>query len=140
MTTATEFLEKVRSQGGLKDLDEARDATEVVYRTMRDVMTNEAVDRVAEDLDKGETSDKVEDLWTDTNPLVSFLSHVRPPLKIKPENFLVRLRQEGNLPGADAERIIKAVFSATKDELPPQRVDEVANYLPGEISDFWKQA
>jgi uncharacterized protein (DUF2267 family) len=133
------FLEKVKAKGNLKDLDEAKNATEVVFRTMRDVMSNEAVERVEEELDNSET-DEVEDLWEDTNPIVSFLSKIRPQLKIKPENFLVRLRQEANLPGRDAETIIKAVFSATKEELSPERIQEVAGYLPGEIQEMWEQA
>ncbi len=133
------FLEKVKAKGNLKDLDEAKNATEVVFRTMRDVMSNEAVERVEEELDNSET-DEVEDLWEDTNPIVSFLSKIRPQLKIKPENFLVRLRQEGNLPGRDAETIIKAVFSATKEELSSERIQEVASYLPGEIQEMWQQA
>ncbi|MBD1838821.1 DUF2267 domain-containing protein [Coleofasciculus sp. FACHB-64] len=133
------FLEKVKAKGNLNDLDEAKNATEVVFRTMRDVMTNEAVERVEEELDKSAT-DEVEDLWEDTNPIVSFLSKIRPQLKIKPENFLVRLRQEGNLPGRDAETIIKAVFSATKEELSSERIQEVASYLPGEIQEMWQQA
>ncbi|MBD1898493.1 DUF2267 domain-containing protein [Trichocoleus sp. DQ-A3] len=133
------FLEKVKTKGNLKDLDEAKNAAEVVFRTMRDVMSNEAVERVEEELDKSAT-DEVEDLWEDTNPIVSFLSKIRPQLKIKPENFLVRLRQEGNLPERDAETIIKAVFSATKEELSSERIQEVASYLPGEIQEMWQQA
>ncbi|MBD1876466.1 DUF2267 domain-containing protein [Nodosilinea sp. FACHB-131] len=139
METYQEFLEKVRTKGNLKDLKEARNATKVVYRTMRDVMSNEAIDRVADELDDN-APDKVEDLWEDTNPLVSFLSHIRPNLHISPDNFLVRLRQEGNLPGADAETIITAVFSATKDELSQERVQEVAEFLPGKISEMWQAA
>ncbi|MBD1925085.1 DUF2267 domain-containing protein [Trichocoleus sp. FACHB-90] len=134
------FLEKVRQKAELKDLDEARRATEVLFRTMRDVMSNEAVERVEEELDKNPASDEVEDLWEDTNPIVNFLSKIRPQLKIKPENFLVRLRQEGNLPGADAEKIIKAIFSATKEELSPERMQEIASFLPGEIAEMWEQA
>lgn len=136
----TPFLEKIKDKGNLKNLKEARHAAEVVYRSMRDVMPNEAVDRVSEELDDQETPETAENLWTDTNPLVYFLSRVRPQLDIKPENFLVRLRQEANLPGADAETIIKAVFAATKDELSQDRIDEISSYLPGEISEFWQQA
>lgn len=139
MAAQQSFLEKIKDRGHLKDLKEARHAAEVVYRTMRDVMPNETIDRVSEDLDEN-ASDTAEDLWKDPNPLVYVLSRIRPQLKIKPENFLVRLRQEGNLPGADAETIIKAVFSATKDELPQERIQEISNYLPGEISEFWQQA
>lgn len=139
METYQEFLEKVKTQGNLKDLKEARNAAEVVYRTMRDVMSDEAIDHVASELDEN-APDQVEDLWQDTNPLVSFLSRIRPNLHISPDNFLVRLRQEGNLPEADAETIIKAVFSATKDELSQERVQEVAQFLPGKISEMWQEA
>ncbi|PSB14246.1 DUF2267 domain-containing protein, partial [filamentous cyanobacterium CCP2] len=36
------FLEKVMVKGGLADLYDARDLTEVVFRVMRDLMTTEA--------------------------------------------------------------------------------------------------
>lgn len=142
------FLETVMAKGNLKDLHEAKNAAEVVFRTMRDVMTTEAAERVAEELDAaddrredaGLEEQEVEDLWKDTNPLVRFLSKIRPQLEIKPENFLVRIRQEGNLPGADAETIIKAVFSATKEELSQERVQEIAGFVPGEIQEMWQQA
>lgn len=135
MEKHTAFLEKVKEKGNLKNLEEARSATEVTFRTLRDVMSNEAVDRVAADLDN-----EAEDLWTDQNPIVYFLSRIRPKLNIKAGNFLVRVRQEGNLPGADAETIIKAVFSATKDELSPERVEEVSSFLPDEICKMWQSA
>src|SRR5512147_553233 len=44
------FLEKVMVEAGLADLYDARDISEVVFRTMRDMMTNEAVDHVSEEL------------------------------------------------------------------------------------------
>ncbi|MBD0335803.1 MAG: DUF2267 domain-containing protein [Cyanobacteria bacterium Co-bin13] len=138
MAPQASFLETIKTKGNLKDLKEARHAAEVVYRTMRDVMPNEAVDRVSDELD--DAPDVAENLWTDTNPLVYFLSRLRPQLDVEPDNFLVRLRQEANLPGADAETIIKAVFSATKEELSQERVAEIAQYLPGKISDFWNEA
>jgi uncharacterized protein (DUF2267 family) len=135
MEKHTAFLEKVKEKGNLKDLEEARSATEVTFRTLRDVMSNEAVDRVAADLDN-----EAEELWTDQNPIVYFLSRIRPKLNIEAGNFLVRVRQEGNLPGADAETVIKAVFSATKDELSPERAEEVSSFLPEEICDMWQSA
>ena len=81
------FLEKVMLKSGLEDLFDARDVTEVVYRVMRDLMTTEASDRVAEELEDKEvlpTEDKalqmeIADLWNDTNPIVRFLSRIRPP-------------------------------------------------------------
>jgi uncharacterized protein (DUF2267 family) len=142
------FLEKVMYKGDLEDIFDARDITEVVFRTMRDMMTTEASDRVVEELHKEAepTEDKalqneIADLWKDTNPIVSFLSRIRPPLIIKPDTFLFRIRQEAGLPqGVEPETVIKAVFSATKDELSEDRVKEIAGFLPGEIRQMWEQA
>lgn len=142
------FLEKVMLKGNLTDLFDARDISEVVFRTMRDMMTNEAADRVAGELheEAEPTEDKalqneIADLWKDTNPLVRFLSRIRPPLEIKPETFLLRINQEAGLPPTvEAETVIKAVFAATKDELSEERIQEIANFLPGTIKQLWTQA
>ncbi|MGB5962783.1 MAG: DUF2267 domain-containing protein [Coleofasciculaceae cyanobacterium] len=142
------FLEKVMVKGELEDIFDARDITEVVFRTMRDMMTTEASDRVVKELhtEAEPTEDKalqneIADLWKDTNPIVSFLSRIRPPLIIKSETFLRRIRQEGSLQeGIKPETIVKAVFSATKDELSEERKKEIAGFLPDEIQKLWKEA
>lgn len=142
------FLEKVMIKGELEDIFDARDITEVVFRTMRDMMTTEASDRVVDELHKEAepTEDKalqneIADLWKDTNPIVSFLSRIRPPLIIKSETFLRRIRQEGSLqPNIEPETVVKAVFSATKDELSEERIKEVATFLPDEIRKIWQEA
>jgi len=139
MDTHTPFLEKVKTQGNLKSTDEAKRAAEVTFRLLRDVMPDDSIDRVEDELDD-KPDESVEDLWEDTNPLVNFLSRIRPQLKIKPENFLVRLQQEANLPDADPPTVMKAVFSATKQELSQERVQEIANFLPDEIQQMWQQA
>ncbi len=138
MDTHQPFLEKVMAQGNLKSTDEAKRATEVVFRTMRDVMSDETIERVEDELDK--TDETAEDLWEDTNPLVRFLSKIRPQLEIKPENFLIRLQQEANLPDADPAAVLKAVFSATKEDLSEARAQEIAGFLPDEIQEMWQQA
>lgn len=149
------FLEKVMVQAGLADLYDARDITEVVFRTMRDMMTNEAVDHVAEDLhtpimedNKDKTlytatplATEVEDLWQDTNPIVHFLSRVRPALNIRDTTFLFRVKQEASLPStSQPEQVVKAVFSATKDELSSDRIQEIAEFLPGTVRQLWQEA
>jgi len=149
------FLEKVMTQAGLADPYDARDITEVVFRTMRDMMTNEAVDQVADELHKplmADNKDKtiytatplateVEDLWQDTNPIVHFLSRVRPTLNISDKTFLFRIKQESSLPAnVEPEQVIKAVFSATKDELSPDRVQEITEFLPGTVRQLWQAA
>ncbi len=142
------FLEKVAIRANLEDIFDARDITEVVFRTMRDMMTKEASDRVAKELHEPmePTEDKalqneIADLWNDTNPITRFLSRVRPPLKIKSGTFLFRINQEAGLPRAvDAETAVKAVFFATKDELSEERIQEVATFLPNEIRQLWNEA
>lgn len=149
------FLEKVMTQAGLADIYDARDLTEVVFRTMRDMMTNEAVEHVADELHSPLVEDnddktlyaatplatEVEDLWEDTNPIVHFLSHIRPPLKIRDTTFLFRVKQEGGLPAhVSPELATKAVFSATKDELSSERIQEIAEFLPGTVRQIWEEA
>jgi uncharacterized protein (DUF2267 family) len=149
------FLEKVMVKGELEDIFDARDVTEVVFRIMRDLMTTEASDRVAEELHKEvlPTEDKalqmeIADLWKDTNPIVGFLSRVRPPwqgpgiFKINSDRFLFRAANESGMPlGVDRELAVKAVFSATKDELSKERIEEIASWMPeGRVSELWREA
>ncbi|MEG4807773.1 DUF2267 domain-containing protein [Microcoleus sp. F8-D3] len=148
------FLEKVMVNGHLEDIFDARDITELVYRTMRDLMTTEASDRVKAELHKEvlPTDDKtlqkeIADLWKDTNPLVGLLSRVRPPwhgpapFVIDSDLFAFRVEQEGALPsGVKPETAIAAVFSATKDELSEERIQEIAGFLPDRIRGIWESA
>lgn len=149
------FLEKVMDEADLADLYDARDITEVVFRTMRDMMTKEAVENVGEELHSPLMEDnqdrtiytatplatEVEDLWKDTNPIVHFLSRIRPTLKIRDTTFLFRIQQEAGLPpNVTPEQAVRAVFSATKDELSPNRIQEVAEFLPGKVRELWDAA
>ena len=148
------FLEKVMLKSGLNDIFDARDLTEVIYRVMRDLMTTAAADRVEEELHKPiePTNNKtlqmeIADLWHDTNPIVGFLSRVRPPwqgpgiFKIDSDRFLFRVANEGGMPpNADREQVVKAVFSATKDELSPERIQEIASWLPDKVRQLWEEA
>ncbi len=148
------FLEKVMVKGGLNDPYDARDITEVVFRIMRDLMTTEASDRVASELNQEalNTEDKalqmeVSELWKDTNPIVGFLSRIRPPmdksgaLGIDDEKFLTRVKNEASMPSTvDGEEVVKAIFSATKDDLSEERISEIAKCLPGRVAQLWQQA
>lgn len=148
------FLEKVMQLGDISDPFDARDLTEVVYRVMRDEMTTEASDRVAEELHKEilPTDNKalqmeISDLWKDTNPLVGFLSRVRPPwhgpgvFNIDSDRFIFRVANEGGMPPTtNGEKVVKAVFSATKDELSEERIQEIASWLPDYVRGLWEKA
>lgn len=152
------FLEKIMLKSGLEDIFDARDVTEVVFRVMRDLMTTEAADRVAGELYKEvlPTDDKalkmeIAELWKDTNPLVGFLSRVRAPLQrtgilsIDSDRFLFRVANESGMArtgyDVDREQVVKAVFSATKDELSQERIQEIATWMPeGTVKKLWDEA
>lgn len=147
-TKDTDFLKKVMLKGNIEDIYDARDITEIVFRTMRDLMTTEAQKDVESDLhsatvetDKKALSGEVSDLWKDSNPLVRFLSKIRPPLKFSDETFLFRIEKEAGLPKTTGpETVVKAVFSATKEELSGDRVSEIAGFLPGKVRTLWEEA
>jgi len=148
------FLTTVMQRGQLTDIYEARDLTEIVYRTMRDLLDKEAIDRVSDELEKtaiapdnNATPDNLVDLWKDTNPIVGWLSRVRPPfttqgaLGIDDALFLRRIEQEGGMPATtDPMTVVKAVFVATKAELSAERSQEIADSLPGIIKTMWESA
>ncbi|HYX17919.1 MAG TPA: DUF2267 domain-containing protein [Nostoc sp.] len=148
------FLEKVMVRSGFADLYDARDFTEVVYRVMRDLMTTDTIDRVESELhteavptDEKALQLEVAELWKDTNPVVRFISRIRQPLTgpaplgIDSNLFLTRVANEGGVPGTvDAEQAVKAVFSATKDQLSQERIQEIAGCLPDRIRELWEQA
>jgi uncharacterized protein (DUF2267 family) len=154
------FLEYVMVEGGFADPYDARDFTEVVFRIMRDLMTTESADRVANELYEEimPTAEKalqleVIDLWQDSNPIVAFLSRVRPPwqgpgiFKIDSDRFFFRAANEGGLErdsvNKDGRRkqAVKAVFSATKKELSTERIAEIASWLPeAGVRELWAEA
>ncbi|ASC70753.1 uncharacterized protein XM38_016990 [Halomicronema hongdechloris C2206] len=134
--TERTFLEKVMQRANLPDIYDARDLTFVVFRTMRDMMTTEASERIQASFDNQE----IANLWKDDNPIVSFLSKLRPPLEIDADTFLRRVQQEGSVPqGANTESVIIAVFSAAREELPAERSQEIAGILPEGLRVLWEQ-
>ncbi|NEP17252.1 MAG: DUF2267 domain-containing protein [Leptolyngbya sp. SIO4C1] len=150
-----DFLQKVMAKGNMSDVYDARDLTEIVFRTMRDLMTTEAAADVADELrtpasaaNERVVKEDIADLWKDSNPIVRFLSQVRPALEFDDDTFLFRIAKEGGLPqttGSDPkvtppETVVSAVFSATKDELSEARIAEIANFLPGKVRTLWEAA
>jgi uncharacterized protein (DUF2267 family) len=139
------FIDKIIERSELKTEYDATRAANVVFRIMRDMMRNKTSDRIEQDLKDNapESEQDVVDLWHDPNVMVAFFSRISPAqnLHIKPGTFMLRLREEGALPeGVPPENGAHAVFSATKEILPPESSQEVANHLSGELRDLWENA
>ncbi|MDX2229488.1 MAG: DUF2267 domain-containing protein [Leptolyngbyaceae cyanobacterium bins.349] len=144
-TSQLTFLEKVVARSGLETTNEAQRAANVVFRLLRDMMTNKESNQIERDLRNNapEAEQEAIDLWQDYNVMVGFFSRISPlkPLHIRPGTFLLRLREEGTLPeGVAPEQVAQAVFAATKEILPQERNQQVAEVLPGEIRHLWEQA
>lgn len=139
------FLDKVIDRSGLQTTNDAQRAANIVFRILRDMMLNKTSDQIEKDLKERapESEREVVDLWQDPNVMVAFFSRISPVqnLHLKPATFMARLRQEGALPqGVSPEEVTEAVFSATKEILPPERNQEIAGLLPGEIRQIWERA
>ncbi len=140
------FLEKVIANSNLETVNEAQTATKVVFRILRDLLPREEVDKLADELreDAPKADMEIKDLFKDTNPMVSFFSYISPiqQLNISKDIFMLRLNQEGAVRhDTDAEEVTKAVFSATKDEISSEQVENVAKCISDdEIRSLWQQA
>lgn len=131
-----DFLEQVMQKANFSDIYDARDTTVVVFRTLRDMMTTEASDRV----EAAFTNPGIAKLWRDDNLIVRLLSRWRPPLTIDSEVFMRRIAQEGSVPkDVTAQGVAIAVFSTVKSELPAEIVKEISGYLPEAVKVLWEQ-
>ncbi len=146
--TSTEqkpFLERVVERSPLQDTNQAQVAAKIVFRIMRDLMPTDEIDTIEKDL-QAQASDAetdIADLWEDPNVMVGFFSRISPlrQLSIGSDTFLLRLKQEGQLPkDADPKAVAKAIFSATKEDLPSARSNEISQFLPDEIRQLWETA
>lgn len=139
------FLDKVVERISLQTENDAQRAANIVFRILRDMMSNATDKRIEEDLKQraSEAEQEVVDLWHDPNVMVAFFSRISPAqnLHIRPQVFMLRLEEERALPeGVSPEEVTEAVFSATKEILSPERSQEIAEVFPAEIRQLWEQA
>ena len=145
MAEQTQFLKKVIERSPLETEVQAQTATNIVFRILRDMVSRETVENVGEEL---KTEDpmadmEINDLWKDTNSMVSFFSRLSPLQQIgfSPDIFMKRLKQEAALAESiDPQTVAQAVFSALKEELPSDRVQEITQSLPQDMRQIWSAA
>lgn len=139
------FIEKIIENSELQNINDAQAAAKIVFRELRDIMPTDAIERIEQELqvEAPKVDMSIADLWSDPNVMVAFFSRISPirQLSIGYDTFMLRLKQEAALPeSASPETVAKAVFSATKAELSPERIKEIQGFLPDQLSQLWQQA
>lgn len=140
------FLDQIVEQSTLQSTNEARAATKVMFRILRDMITVDEIEALEQELrpDKPDASATAADLWGDPNVMVAFFSRVSPlrQLNISFETAMLRLQHEAGLTQLDKpEQVAMAICAAIKGEISPQRAAEIAQFLPSDgFRQMWEQA
>jgi uncharacterized protein (DUF2267 family) len=124
------FYRHVREHVDGLGMEEAKQATAVVLRALRDRLTREEAEQVAAQLPA-----PLKEVWvTGDRP-------GRRPVKLRRDEFLQRVKHEaGLLSGAAARRLTEAVFSALKAQLSPGEAEDVVAQLPKDLKEIWTGA
>ena len=126
MNTQT-FHRLVRERVSGLGMEEAKRATAVVLRALRDRLTPDEADHVAAQL-----PGPLKHVWAAGDRLD------RQPLKIGRDKFLQRVKHEaGLLSGDAARRLTEAVFAALKTQLSPGEANDVVAQLPPDLKELW---
>jgi uncharacterized protein (DUF2267 family) len=124
------FYRHVRERVDGLGLEEARQATAVVLRTLRDRLTREEAEQVAAQLPT-----PLKEVWTAGD------RPGRRPVKLDRDEFLQRVKHEaGLLSGAAAQRLTQAVFSALKAQISAGEAEDVLAQLPKDLKALWGDA
>ena len=123
------FYRMVRERVNGLGIEESKRVTAVVLRALRDRLTRDEAEQVAQ------LPGPLKELW---------MLGDRPgrrPLKIRRDEFLQRGKHEaGLLSGDAARRLTEAVFAALKTQLSPGEADDVMAQLPRDLKTLWTAA
>ena len=123
------FYPMVRERVNGLGIEESKRVTAVVFRALRDRLTRDEAEQVAQ------LPGPLKELW---------MLGDRPgrrPLKIRRDEFLQRVKHEaGLLSGDAARRLTEAVFAALKTQLSPGEADDVMAQLPRDLKTLWTAA
>jgi uncharacterized protein (DUF2267 family) len=129
MDTQT-FYRMVRERMPGLGMEEAKQATAVVLRALRDRLTRDEAEQVAAQLPW-----PLKEVWTVGD------EPGRQPLKTRRDAFLQRVKHEVGLVSGDAaRRLTEAVFAALKTQLSPGEANDVLAQLPRDLKELWTAA
>ncbi len=129
-----EFLKHVRERAGLKDNDEAKHDTEVVFQTLRGRISHEGAENIGAQLPK-----ELKELWdvgwwerikreitgTEHLDLGAFIAKVAHELKTEDLGW--------------AENVVRAVFTTLQEQITEGAAGSIESQLPEDLRDFWRE-
>lgn len=127
---AQSFYRRVLLETDRESLVDARRATGVVLRALRDRLTPEEAADAAAQLPR-----ELKTLWWGSERAG------RRPLKMHRSEFYDRVRREAYLASLkEARAVTLAVFAALKEQLSPGEADDILAQLPKDLKTVWEEA
>ncbi len=130
------FFRIVQEEAGLNDLEEAKHATEIVFRHLSHRITKDE----AEDVD-AQLPTALKKLWKGQHPLLERLKEPfsRPSKETRIE-FVDAVEQEGSRLNVPGEKLTQAVFYALQQQLTEGEANDVAAQLPKDLRTLWQSS
>jgi uncharacterized protein (DUF2267 family) len=130
------FLRIVQQEAGLKNMDEAKLATSIVFDLLHHRISQDEAAHV-----KAQLPQTLAEIWEGGTIWFSrLLSRFEPQNKFNRKEFIDQVNaRKGDLmtPG---EKITRAVFYALQSQITPGESEDVAVQLPKDLRVFWNEA
>lgn len=129
-----DFLNVIKTQTNLDDNEAERIARAVLLTFSSQLSRLERAD--IHDVLSSDLDTLFHGSWLQT--LMSSLQSLR---EFDKEEFVEQVRERADLSTtAEAETIIRVVFSALKEAIPQQEIEHINRDLPDDVSDLWRAA
>jgi uncharacterized protein (DUF2267 family) len=128
------FLRLVQEEAGLRSLDEAKTATEIVFHLLRYRMTDEEADDVVAQLPR-----ELAGVWQGGQGWVGkLLAEFKPHNKLNRKTFIEQVEaRKTDLP-ASGEKITLAVFYALQNQISAGEAKDISDQLPYDLRELWE--
>lgn len=130
------FLQIVQEEAGLRDENEAKQATWVVFDLLHHRITPGEADDVRAQLPK-----ELAEIWEGGEAWFNrLLARFTPQNTFNRKEFIDQVNaRKQDLP-ATGERITRSVFYALQSQISPGEADDVAAQLPKDLKALWNEA
>lgn len=133
---ANTFLRIVQEEADLRNLDEAKQATQIVFQVLHHRITPDEAEDVRAQLPR-----ELANLWEGGDTWFrQIFSRLQPQNTFNREEFIHAVNeQKGDLP-VSGGRLVHAVFYALQHQISPGEAEDVAAQLPRDLCELWESA